>query len=172
VDALPNVNNALLLADGWQAGGLHWQIGEGGKLVLGVKAPKGLPPAERGGLGALGKLVRGVKAPPGVPDGHYHAPDVFGPKRFGKWVQLAVVYDSHRRRVTHYVDGRPAARLPVLFDAPLRIEDAEIGNWNPAGNPSAAVRHLDGRMDEFLLFSRALDDQEIGRLYAEGRPPP
>src|SRR5262245_44195904 len=38
VDALPNVNNSLLLADGWQVGGLHWQIGEGGKLVLGVKA--------------------------------------------------------------------------------------------------------------------------------------
>ena len=52
--------------------------------------------------------------------------------------------------------------MPVLFDIPLRVGDAEIGNWNIAthrnNNP---VRNLNGCMDEFLLFSRALGGPEV-----------
>src|SRR5262249_19402096 len=69
VDALPNVNNSLMMSDGWPEGSLHWQIGSTGTLILGVKAPRG------------------------VNNAHYHAPEVFGPERLGRWVQLAVVYD-------------------------------------------------------------------------------
>jgi ferric-dicitrate binding protein FerR (iron transport regulator) len=147
-DRLPNINNALLLSDGWEPGGVHWQIGEGGKLVLGIQGkPKG----------------KGA---------NYHAYDVFTPDRFGQWTHLAVVYDRDAGQVTHYVDGEPASRTPLIFDIPLRIEKAELGNWNVAthrnNNP---VRHFTGCMDEFLLFSRALTDAEVGRIYAAGRPP-
>jgi hypothetical protein len=148
VDALPNGNNSLMMADGWEPGGCHWQIGGDGMLILGVQQrPKG-----RGG--------------------HYHAPGVFTPRRFGQWVQLAVVYDRDGGQVTHYVDGRPVAHEPLLFDLPLRIGDAELGNWNIAAHRNRSpIRYFSGCMDEFLLFGRALRDDEIERLYAQGQPP-
>jgi hypothetical protein len=148
VDALPNLNNSLFMTDGWEEGGLHWQIGEAGKLVLGVKAPAGMQ------------------------NGHYHAFDVFRPERFGQWIQLAVVYDRDQDQVTHYVDGRPAGRSRIQFEVPLAIGNAELGNWNVAAyRNSTPVRYFNGCMDEFLLFARALDDDEIERLYTRGRPP-
>ena len=148
VDALANLNNALFMADGCEPGEFHWQVGDAGKLVLGVRGPSKAPNA------------------------HYHAFGVFTPERLGQWVHLAVVYDRDAGQVTHYVDGRAAARLPIEFDTPLRIGDAEIGNWNSASrrndNP---VRYLSGCIDEFMLFSRALADEEIERLSEYGRPP-
>jgi len=148
VERLPNLNNALLLADGWEPGGVHWQIGEAGKLVLGIQGkPKG----------------KGA---------NYHAFGIFTPERFGQWTHLAVVYDRDAGQVTHYVDGQPVSQTPVEFDIPLRIEKAELGNWNIASHRNNnPVRHLTGCMDEFLLFSRALTDGEIGRIYTAGRPP-
>jgi hypothetical protein len=136
-----------MLADGWEPGGVHWQIGEQGSLILGVQTqPKG-----RGG--------------------HYDAPGAFPPERLGRWTHVAAVYDRDNRRVTHYVDGRPAMRSPLEFDIPLRIGDAELGNWNVAAHRrSPARRHFSGCMDEFMLFARALGDPEIERLYAASRP--
>lgn len=148
VDALPNVNNSLLMADGWDVGGLHWQIGGDGMLILGIKAPL----KER--------------------NAHYHALGVFTPDRLGQWVHLAVTYDQPAGAVTHYVDGAAVAQLPILFDIPLRIGSAEVGNWNTATRrDSVPVRHFSGCMDELLLFSRPLAEAEIERLYTQGRPP-
>jgi hypothetical protein len=148
VDALPNGNNSLMMCDGWEPGGLHWQIGATGTLILGVQQrPKGH-------------------------GGHYHAPEVFTPNRLGQWAHLAVVYDRDNGRVTHYIDGKPAAEEPLAFDIPLRVGNAELGNWNIAAHRNAfPIRYMSGCMDEFLLFARALGGQEIERLYAQGRPP-
>jgi hypothetical protein len=148
VDALPNRNNSLMMTDGWDEGELHWQIGDTGMLILGVQSrPKG----------------KGA---------HYHAPGNLITERFGQWVHLAVVYDRDNSQVTHYVDGRPAAQLSMQFDIPLRIGEAELGNWNLASHRnSTPVRYFTGSMDEFMLFSRALDDDEVERLYKQGRPP-
>jgi hypothetical protein len=97
---------------------------------------------------------------------------VLGPERFGQWLQLAVVYDGDQGRVTHYVDGCPAGSSPVVAGVPLRIGNAEIGNWNIASRRDRQpIRSFRGCMDEFLLFSRALGHDEIERLYAQGRPP-
>src|SRR5262249_47232140 len=99
VDALPNLNNSLMMADGWEPGGCHWQIGNSSTIILGVQAdPKGK-------------------------GGHYHAPETFTPERFGQWTHLAVVYDWENESVTHYVDGRPAARQRVQFEIKLRLGD-------------------------------------------------
>jgi hypothetical protein len=152
VDALPNRNNALLLTDGWEPGDVHWQIGDGGRLVLGVQG---------------NMTARGSGA-------HYHAYDVFTPERLGKWTHLAVVYDRAAGVVTHYVDGLPASALSITPTAPtaLRIRDATIGNWNIASlQNDCPVRYLSGCMDELMLFARPLSGVEIQRLYAEGRAP-
>ena len=127
---------------------MHWQVGRDGTAILGVQSmPKG--------HGA-----------------HYHAPAVITPDRFGQWLHLAVTYDGPRRRVRHYLDGQPVSDEPTLFDIPLRIDDAELGNWNQAAHRNnTPIRHLHGCLDEVMLFSRPLDSEEVARLYARSRPP-
>jgi hypothetical protein len=48
-----------------------------------------------------------------------------------------------------------------------------LGNWNPKGFPEDdpfMIRNFSGAMDEFCLFSRALDAEEIRTLYSDGKP--
>jgi len=149
VDALPNRFNSLLMTDGWEDGAPHWHISDSGKLELGVHGSK-----------QQGRA-------------HYLTGDVLTPERFGQWVHLAVVYDRDNSLVTHYVDGRPVAQEAIELDIPLRLGDAELGNWT-LGNrvrERSPVRYFNGCMDEFMLFSRALMEDEIARLYTQGRPP-
>lgn len=74
--------------------------------------------------------------------------------------------------MTHFVDGRPIAEDPIRLDMPLRIGDAEIGNWDATNRPHTnPIRYFGGCMDEFLLFSRALAGAEIEQLYERGRLP-
>src|SRR6266545_2711374 len=147
IDGLPNRNNSLMMTDGWEPGECHWQIGDNGTLILGIQGnPKG----------------RGA---------HYHAVNAVTPERFGQWLHLAVVYDRDGEKVTHYLDGHPVAQQPIQFDIPLRISDAQLGNWNLATHRNnTPIRFLSGCMDEFLLFGRALSDEEIERHYTSGRP--
>jgi hypothetical protein len=148
VDALPNLNNSLLMADGWDPGGVHWQVGNSGTLILGVQSsPKG----------------RGA---------HYHAPDTITPDRFGRWLHLAVVYDRDAGTVSHFVEGRLAAQEAIQFDIPLRIGNAEVGNWNIAAHRNKSpIRNLTGSMDELVVFSRALTAPEVEQQAGRGRPP-
>jgi hypothetical protein len=58
----------------------------------------------------------------------------------------------------------------------------ELGNWEPLQGdltkeerrqrqrPSYKYRELQGRMDEFALWSRPLSADEIRRLYDAGKP--
>jgi hypothetical protein len=147
VDALPNPNNSLMMADGWPEGAVHWQIGDNGTIILGVRGPAQTRNA------------------------HYHAPDGLTSARLGHWVHLTVVYDRPGTRVTHYVDGRAVSQEPILIDVPVRIGNAEIGNWNGPSKSRQPIRFLTGCMDEFMLFGRALDDKEVERLFKQGQPP-
>lgn len=146
LEGLPNRNNSLLMSDAWEPGGLHWQIGKNGTLILGVQTnPK-----------------KGV---------HYHAAEVLTADHFGRWLHLAVVYDRDRKLVTQYIDGRPMSVEPILHDIPLRIHSAEIGNWNMASHRnSTPIRFLTGCMDELMIFSRALSEQQLEDLYIQGQP--
>ncbi len=154
VDALPNVNNSLLMADGWEEGEIHWQIGSDGTLILGIKGPPDYQPAPN---------IRGPQ---------YRAHGALTPERFGRWIHLAVAYDRERGEVVHYVDGKPVGRAEILLNLPLRIGDAELGNWNSAGyRNKTPIRNLNGCIDEFLLFNRALTREEVEILHTQGRPP-
>jgi len=153
-DALPNQNNAIVMADGWETGAIHWQIGIDGTIILGIKAP----PELEGG-----PMMRGA---------HYRAYNVFTPERLGRWVHLTVVYDSAAELVAHYVDGKLVAEYETEFHVPLKLGDAEIGNWSASNYRNKhPVRNFNGSIDEFMLFSRALTKAEVERLYAQGRPP-
>ena len=133
------------MADAFDAGAVHWQVLSDGRVRLGVAGPGRTPHAD------------------------YDSPPVFTPERFGQWVHLALVYDTKTRRVTHYQDGRPLNRRPLKFDVGLRLDPAELGNWNPGTRSDATpIRHFSGRMDELAVYSRALTDAEIERLHADG----
>jgi hypothetical protein len=147
IDGLPNLNNSLLMSDGWEPGELHWQIINNGMLVLGVQSD----PKSRGW--------------------HYDSPEVLTPDYFGRWIHLAMVYNQDAGLVTHYLEGRPVAVLPIPVDLPLRLGDAEIGNWNIASHKNITpVRFFSGCMDEIMVFSRALSEQEIETMHAQGQP--
>ncbi len=143
VDSLEHNFNSLLMADGFDSGRMHWQITKAGKVKLGL-----------GG------------------SGDYDTPVMFPPERLGQWVHLAVVIDAGVGRIRHYVDGQEVAALAMKKKVPLKFGRAEIGNWNPgARRDGTPIRNLSGRMDEMLVFRRALTAHEIRGLSRNGPTP-
>jgi len=138
--------NSLMLTDGWEPGEVHWQISNKGELILGVS----------GGANCFSQPL-------------------IHPGDLGRWMHLAVTIEggSGKGRIVHYLDGRPVA--DVTSDKafpPLRIGDAEIGNWRPAGhgkNPTP-IRSLNGRIDDFFVLARAMTPSEIAALHLAGVP--
>jgi hypothetical protein len=134
-----------MLTDGHQLGEVHWQITERGQLLLGVKAE----PDE---------------------SHDFYSPSVLGPKDLGRWVHLACVYDANDGSVSHYVDGNEVSREKIRIPTKLRIGPAEIGNWVPQDLREYRLRSLNGRIDEFILFSDALSKEQIHAIYEAGTP--
>ena len=147
VDGLDRPFNGLMLTDGWTSGSVHWQITQGGKLRLGIH----------------GDNVRN----------DYDTEPIFPAGNLGRWINLCTVYDRKAREVVHYVDGRLTRRLPLKFDTVLRLGNVELGNWGvPLEGNLYAIRHLNGRMDEFAIFGQALKEDEVRELYQVGAPAP
>ena len=149
VDGLDRTHHSLLLTDGYGENGIHWQIRQDGNLVLGMRDSR--------------NRAR-----------NYHSDSIFNLFRLGQWVHLATVYDSDRRRVTHYVNGKPAKRVRLKKSAVglLKIGNATIGNWSvpTKRHRGSSVRNFNGCIDELIVFGEALDGEEVRRLYEVGRP--
>src|SRR5439155_111398 len=80
-------------------------------------------------------------------------------------------WETGRWQGVHYVDGQPVSHEAIVLDVPLRIGDVELGNWTVADSSNRTpIRYFSGCMDEFLMFSRPLSDEEIQRLYTQGQP--
>jgi hypothetical protein len=145
VDGLDHRFNSLLMADGYDSGGLHWQITGDGMVQLGIQAPQ---------------FNHGQDC---------KTPVIFTPEKFGQWMHLAVVIDRAAHRVAHYVNGQEVSSEVLKFDVPLGFGRAEVGNWNPATRQDGApVRSLNGRMDEMLVLRRALTAPEVLALARQG----
>ncbi|MGL4400962.1 MAG: LamG-like jellyroll fold domain-containing protein [Luteolibacter sp.] len=134
--------NSLLVSDGWGQHKMHWQILANGKVRLAVGIPRG-----------WGKAYE------------YDTPVYFTSERLGSWVHLAVVVDPAANEVRHYVNGTVLVHLPLASSVSMKIGNAELGNWNKANNTSTIhTCHLNGAVDEFALWDRALSDAEIAAL--------
>lgn len=141
VNGLDRRFNSLFMSDDFKPGATHWQILNDGRIRLGVAGRNGSISVD------------------------YDSPVVFTPERLGRWVHLAVVFDSDKRQVIHYVDGRPVGSRPVRNVFPLRVGSAEIGNWSSAARVDRSpIRHYSGRIDEFSFYRRALEEGEIGAI--------
>ncbi|TWU38709.1 FecR protein [Novipirellula aureliae] len=145
VDGLDRTRNSLLMTDGFGKNGIHWQIRQDGSLTLGMRYAN--------------ERVH-----------NYHTRPIFNLFRLGQWVHLATVYDTGKGQVTHYVNGEPAERLQLqpFADGELKIGNSTIGNWS--GRGASDVRSFNGSIDELIIFSQALDGQEVRRIYEAGRP--
>ncbi|MEW6302178.1 MAG: LamG domain-containing protein [Verrucomicrobiota bacterium] len=149
VKGLDRKINSLFMSDGFEPGTIHWLIRRDGVLGLTV-------------IGAEPRNHQIVASSPAVTL-----------EKFGMWLHLAVVLDSGAERVTHYVNGVPVSEKALKIAPPFRIGAAEMGNWNAKGFPENdpfMIRNFSGAMDEFCLFSRALNAEEIRALYAQGKP--
>lgn len=150
LDALDHRYIALLMASDGAVGEVQWQIEGDGTVSVGKRISPGW------GAGKTAKL---------------NTPSLLGQQRCGSWVQVAFVYDASTKRVTQYVDGQPAGQAAGVRGGPLITGALEIGNWTPvSGEPWEPIRNFNGRMDEFVVFSRALSAEEMERFWAAGRP--
>lgn len=149
VQGLDRQINSLFMSDGFAPGTVHWSIRDDGVLGFTVIGP------------GEGEFQIVASAP------------VLTLDQLGSWLHLAVVLDGEGGTVTHYVNGRPVGTKALRIDPPFQIGVAELGNWNASGFPgkeSFLMRNFSGAMDEFFLFSRPLDPEEVRELYREGRP--
>jgi hypothetical protein len=135
--------SSLMLTDDWEPGEVHWQLSDKGEMILGVRQGTGV---------------------------NYFSPAVLGPGDLGRWVLLVTVYDSGQEAVLHYLDGKPVSRHHIEATIPLRIGAAEIGNWTTRKFSADPIRSLNGRMDEFGIFGRALSGDEVRAMYELGKP--
>ncbi len=147
LDRLGAPYQSLYHTDGWnedRAGQVHWIINQNATMRLALKH---------------NTLAPGSDERFGFPDSR--TPVL--PER-GRWVHLAVVYDSVQKTVHFYLNGQLDKVTHQQIAHPARLGVARIGNWDEKD------RKLSGRIDEILFMGRALSDQEIQSLYAAGNP--
>jgi hypothetical protein len=151
VQGLDRQINSLFMSDGFEAGTVHWSIRHDGVLAL----------------TAIGSEPGGYQI--------CTSPQALTLNQFGLWVHLAVVIDGGAKHVAHYLNGVPASEHALTIKPPFRVGVGELGNWNAKGFPKDdpfMIRNLGGAIDEFCLFSRALNAEEIRALHSSGKPQP
>ena len=140
---------ALLMSSAAAPGEMQWQFDQNGRLVAGKRILAGWGDSNVEQIDT-GKLLT--------------------PQRVGTWMQLAFVYDGSAGTFTHYLDGKKVEAGTISTNPPLVTARLEIGNWTPLdGSPPDAERGFVGSIDELLIFSRALHDDEIRNLWNIGR---
>lgn len=147
LDRLGAPYQSLLHTDGWSEenpGQVHWMINGDATMRL---------------------ALWGNQLAAGSDDRHGH-PDSHTPvlSERGRWVHLAVVYDSEAGTVRFFLNGAFDKEVRQSTAHPARLGPAQIGNWDRQD------RKLSGRIDELVLLRRALRDDEISALFAAGTP--
>lgn len=147
LDRLDAPYQSLLHTDGWTAsnpGQVHWMVNRFSTMRLALKG---------------NTLAPGSPELDSFPDSRTPVlPEV------GRWVHLAVVYDSEARTTRFFLNGRFDNESREATAHPARLGPAQIGNWNRTD------RKLSGRVDEMLILGRAMADAEIRALFEAGNP--
>ncbi|WP_397385411.1 LamG-like jellyroll fold domain-containing protein [Prosthecobacter sp.] len=156
VDSVDKKYNSLLLTDGYDNGEPHWQIYEDGSLMFSVM----YRPADAAKNAKYNQM--------------YFSKPVFTADSLGRWHHLAVTYDNTSGTVIQYFDGQPVGHEISPLHQPGRaivFGPCEIGNWGlPTQGHQFPIRNLNGAIDEFAIFSTALNAAEIRNLYDHGKP--
>ncbi len=140
VDSLPLNHNSLLSMSPANVGEVHWKLDRSGRLLVGLRAE------ESRKFDSWERL---------------ESPPVLAPTDFGRWIRLATVIDGEKGEMRHYFNGRRVASGRIGRRIPIQLGMANLGNLDPAWYETERVRHFNGRIDEFAMFTRALTDAEI-----------
>lgn len=151
IDSLDRMYNALFLTDSYEEGEPHWQITSDGRMFFSVRLGDG--------------------------NKHhiYRSPVIWDHSMGKQWLHLVTTVNGATQSVSHFVNGEEVSReeVPEGKDLPLiRIGGAQIGNWGlpTKDEPEFAVRNLNGRLDEFSIYSTALSVADVQALYEAGKP--
>lgn len=154
IDALDRHLSSLFLTDFFDPNEFHWQISSKGALHF-ATSPEGvidIPKHNR----------------------RFYSDIFWNPKMSGRWFFLATTVDCETNAVQHYINGEPVGFSGgTNREKPLthfQIGKADLGNWSDPIWPEAAIRTLNGRIDEFAIFQEALIAEEIRKLYVIGKP--
>lgn len=157
IDSLDRWYNSLFLTDGHELNEPHWQIMDDGRLFFSVK---------RRTYDKKNKIL----------DKHIvYSKPFWTPALSGQWIHIATTYNTSNYQVSHYVNGEVIHQetLPENMRVDrVKIGAATLGNWSePTKNdPHFAIRNLNGSMDEFSIFSKALTPEKIREIYEIGKP--
>jgi ferric-dicitrate binding protein FerR (iron transport regulator) len=168
IDALDRSLNSLFLTDYYDPGEIHWQLSVRGALHFST-SPVGVPTTPDGRSQATKEQIQAENR-------WFWSDEFWNAGQSGKWFLLATTVDRREEEpVKHYINGgRVGFSGGSNIDQPLpkmRIGNADLGNWTDPIRPElGAIRSLNGRIDEFALYSAALTPDEIRTIYIEGRP--
>jgi len=153
VDALDRQLNSLFLTDHFDANEIHWQLSRSGHMHFATSP-----------MGAVD-----------IPEHNrrFFSEEFWDPSMSGQWLLLAVSAEKGVGKVKSYVNGKPIEIVNgTQTHKPLqamRIGKADLGNWSePIWEQT--IRTLNGRIDEFAIYSVALSLEEIAQIYEDGRP--
>ncbi|MDO5566367.1 MAG: LamG-like jellyroll fold domain-containing protein, partial [Planctomycetia bacterium] len=92
----------------------------------------------------------------------FQSPVVLTPAKRYTWSQIALVADSNKKEIRFYQDGKQVGRREWSDPIPLIPGAMTLGN--AAQQENLTARFLNGAMENFALFDRALSDEEIRNL--------
>ncbi|MDO5552435.1 MAG: LamG-like jellyroll fold domain-containing protein [Planctomycetia bacterium] len=130
IDYHVNMSNTLLVSDSFYhgRGGIRWQISRSGALQFFVKE---------------NDEIRS-----------FVTHDVLRNMRPGTWITLAVVLDADKKKITHYLDGRPIISVPWANPGSIVPGALIIGN-GPSNSPSNNSSFFDGAIERALIYDYA-----------------
>lgn len=141
VDRLDFELNAIFNSDGYEPGGVHFQLTRQGYPRGGVIVP-----------GPFQDRVVGGAAP------------------LETWVHVASVISAGTRTQQIFVNGLLARERHWRDDEAIKPRACRLGNWLPDAKANLANRAFRGRIDELAIWNRTLTQAEIARLVESGRP--
>lgn len=141
VDRFDFVFNSILNSNGYQIGGIHFQLDR-----------QGFP---RGGVIVNGKFGDDVRQ------------EMVGP---GNWSHVVSVLSAQTRSQQIYINGVLARERHWNQNEALKPGLCRLGNWLSDEGITPAKRALRGRIDELVIWKRALAADEIEQLVEAGRP--
>jgi hypothetical protein len=141
-----NDYNGILLSDGWlHKQELHWQFKKSGQMQLCI----------------FGQIYPG--------DSTQAVPIDF----LKRWCMVAGVVDTAANSASLYLNGEFFEEIKSMQTPLVQIGSATIGGWDNQGrgdSSSGKTCNLSGRIDELMIFQKALTADDIKQIYEAGKP--
>jgi hypothetical protein len=133
-------NNAIFASHGWEPGDFHMNLNAQGRLFGGT----------------FGRAQHKKTHP-----------DLL---QLGVWSLVVMVADEEAKTVRGWINGRQVLASVIENTWDIVPGVCRIGGCLSPEEKANPIRTLRGRVDELFVWNRSLAEDEIRRLYEEGRP--